>query len=271
MIHDGVTHISRISAVHFVRLTYRSLLFLTALSLYLFQFISDDFTFPSIPLPVMAAIWCVFIFEMVSRFFPSPLEGMGCEKQFARNYVPTGKEFERTPYVKRQEKAVWIIAALWLALNGIFGALYLCKVFSKEVMLLIALVYSVCDMICILFFCPFHTWIMKNKCCGTCRIYNWDYAMMFTPLVFIPGFFSWSLCAVAFLTLIQWELVVYRHPERIYEMTNASLACRNCQEKLCHHKKSLQRYLVTQKSNYSHLLDEQMKKLLEKKESREVK
>ncbi|MCC8357928.1 MAG: hypothetical protein LJU34_08915, partial [Oscillospiraceae bacterium] len=106
--------------------------------------------------------------------------------------------------------------------------------------------YSVCDMICILFFCPFQTWFMKNKCCGSCRIYNWDYAMMFTPLMFIKSVYTWTLCAMALALLIRWELTFYRHPERFYEATNQSLKCANCHEKLCQHKKQLRRFLRRQ-------------------------
>ena len=96
-------------------------------------------------------------------------------------------------------------------------------------------------MICILFFCPFQSWLMKNKCCVTCRIYNWDYAMMFTPLFFVKNGFTWSLLALSVALLIRWELTFYRHPERFSENTNAYLKCKNCTEKLCAHKTQLMR------------------------------
>jgi hypothetical protein len=61
-------------------------------------------------------------------------------------------------------------------------------ILDDGIMILLCSAYSICDIICILFFCPFQTWFMKNKCCSTCRIYNWDYAMMFTPLFFVLEF-----------------------------------------------------------------------------------
>ena len=109
--------------------------------------------------------------------------------------------------------------------------------------MLIALAYSVCDMICILFFCPFQTWFMKNRCCATCRIYNWDFAMMFTPLLFVPHFYTWSLLGIALALLIEWEYLLHKYPERFSESTNQCLSCANCPEKLCHHKKQLQHFL----------------------------
>jgi hypothetical protein len=96
-------------------------------------------------------------------------------------------------------------------------------------------------MICILFFCPFQTWFLKNKCCSTCRIYNWDYAMMFTPLFFVRRAYAWSLLALSVLLLVRWEITFYRHPERFSENTNEYLECRNCTEKLCSHKTQLQK------------------------------
>ena len=81
---------------------------------------------------------------------------------------------------------------------------------------------------------------MKNRCCTVCRIYNWDFAMMFTPLVFIPNVYTWSLLGMSLLLLLRWEITLRRHPERFSDRTNACLSCQNCTEKLCHHNKPLQ-------------------------------
>lgn len=188
---------------------------------------------------LLSVIWIIFAVEMVLRFFPSSIESMGCQKQFAKNYRPTGREEVRLQSWKRTA-AVFLA---WVALNGIFGALYLAGIFDAGIMLLIALAYSVCDMICILFFCPFQTWFMKNRCCATCRIYNWDFAMMFTPLIFVRNGYAQTLVLISLALLIKWEVLLRLHPERFSENTNACLACAQCQEKLCHHKKQLQRFI----------------------------
>ena len=78
---------------------------------------------------------------------------------------------------------------------------------------------------------------MKNKCCSACRIYNWDCAMMFTPLFFIPRHYSWSLLVLSVALLIRWKITFYLHPERFSEKTNDYLRCANCTEKLYAHKK----------------------------------
>lgn len=238
--------ISDISYLHYIKLLCRSYLFIAALVVYVINKArkSEDLFLGIEDKPIiLSVIWIFFVVEMIFRFFPAKVESMGCQKQFERNFVPTGE----TVPAKLSWVRTFIAAALWLLLNGIIGLLYFLKVYDAGVLVLIALAFSVCDMICILFFCPFQTWILKNKCCTTCRIYNWDYAMMFTPLIFVKNFFAISLVVLSVLLLIKWEVVYKLHPERYTENTNANLECKNCKEKLCQHKKQLQGFLKKQK------------------------
>ena len=135
-------------------------------------------------------------------------------------------------------------------LNSAIGALYFTGIIDKGILILIAIVYSICDIICILYFCPFQTWFMKNRCCTTCRIYNWDFAMMFTPLVFIPSLYTYSLLGCAVLLLLRWEITYRLHPERFSVLTNKCLDCSRCEEKLCSHKKQLKSFLRTYKTKF---------------------
>ena len=104
---------------------------------------------------------------------------------------------------------------------------------DSKILLLLSVVFYVCDLICVLFWCPFRVWFMKNRCCTTCRIFNWDHIMMFSPLFFVPGFFTWSLCGVSIIVLAVWEISFALHPERFYEGTNEALRCSNCTDRLC--------------------------------------
>ena len=237
-------HLSHISAMHYFKLVFRGALFLAAAVVYLLDLRqADNPLYDEISRwPVLFdIIWVVFVVEMILRFFPSRLESMGCQKQFARNYQPVSRP-DAKPALQSW-KATAAVAAAWLALNGAIGALYFAGIIDKGILMLISLAYSVCDMICILFFCPFQTWFMKNRCCATCRIYNWDFAMMFTPLVFIPHAYTWSLLGIALALFVEWEYLLRRYPERFSEATNQCLSCASCPEKLCHHKKQLQRFL----------------------------
>ncbi|MBR0267569.1 MAG: hypothetical protein IJQ71_09095 [Clostridia bacterium] len=224
--------------MHYIRLVYRFALFVLLLISYIRyrMFSADPILESAEKIPAIIYVtWAVFAVEMVMRFFPSKYESPGCQKQFARNYIKSGSTEISIP----DNNAAVLIALIWIVFNGIFGALYLTGILDDGIMILLCSAYSVCDIICILFFCPFQTWFMKNKCCSTCRMYNWDYAMMFTPLFFIRKPYSWSLLALSVALLIRWEITFYLHPERFSEKTNDYLQCKNCTEKLCAHKKQL--------------------------------
>lgn len=242
--------ISLTSTMHYAKLLFRMCLFLIASAIYIYQRVHGDprpLMGTDIPSAIIVFIWLVFIIEMILRFFPSKIESMGCQKQFARNYIPTGKPILRYTNPGEPKHSVLIVLGSWLLLNGAIYALFFAGIIDEGILILIGLTYSVCDMICILFFCPFQEWMMKNKCCGSCRIYNWDYAMMFTPFVLIDDFYARSLFVVAMLLLLTWEILYRRHPERFYEQTNAALSCAHCHEKLCSHKKSLIAFLEKQR------------------------
>ena len=238
--------LSKISTLHYIKLFYRSALFIAATIVYIVNRVRHTGLmfggYENSPV-LLTAIWLVYATEMILRFIPSSYESMGCQKRFKSNFIPTN---DKKP-VNQDWRITLLVFMTWIAFNSVFWILYLLGVIDHGILLLISLAYSVCDLICILFFCPFQTWFMKNKCCGACRIYNWDYAMMFTPLLFVPGIYTWSLLALALGLFFSWEISYYKHPERFAENTNAALACANCEEKLCAHKKQLQsfkKYLV---------------------------
>jgi len=233
--------LTRICILHYIKLIYRSLLFVLAAVIYAVgqkenwgEFLGGDKN----KYWLLGIIWLVYAVEMALRFFPSKFESMGCQKQFAGNYIPTD---ENVPKLQSW-KSTFAIIAVWTVLNGFFGFLYLADIIDSGILILISLAYGICDMICILFFCPFQTWFMKNRCCTVCRIYNWDFAMMFTPLIFIPNVYSWSLAAMSLILLARWEITLRKHPERFADNTNACLSCENCKEKLCYHKKQLKSF-----------------------------
>ena len=230
--------ISIISSNHYIRLAYRTVIFVLLLIFYIrFRIFSEPTIVELVErIPVVLfVIWLLFVIEMVLRFFPSKFESPGCQKQFARNYIKSGS----TDVSISDNNATVLVALIWIVFNGVFGALHMTGILDDGIMILLCSAYSICDVICILFFCPFQTWFLKNKCCCTCRIYNWDYAMMFTPLFFVRKVYTWSLLALSVALLVRWEITFYLHPERFSEKTNDYLKCANCTEKLCAHKKQL--------------------------------
>ena len=269
---NNIPKMSLISKLNYVRLIFRSIVFIVALEFYVVCKLNDMFykgnpeaknpwlSFPGSPdfhgnaltYSVLGIVMIVYIFAMCERFFPVKTSSMGSQKQFKRNFRPTG---ETKPFLQKWWRTL-IVFGSWAALNGTFATLYYLNVagvinwFDAGVMLLISLAYGVCDIICILFFCPFQTWMMRNRCCTACRIYNWDFAMMATPLIFLiyPFDKSYSIYAIilvslSMILLLRWEITYKIHPERYAINTNASLDCVNCKEKLCAHKKQLQAFL----------------------------
>ncbi len=218
--------------LHYIKLGMRSFLFLLMLVFYVLDRTSVLASF----YPLLNLVWLFFVADMLLRFFPSKFESMGCQKQFRRNYRPV--EPAAKP-VNQSWKTTALVAGVWLALNALFGMLFFLRIIDRGILVLICLAYSVCDIICILFFCPFQAWFMKNRCCTTCRIYNWDFAMMFTPLVFMPDVYYYSLLGCALLLLLRWEIAYRIHPERFSDATNACLKCSDCTTKLCRHKRRI--------------------------------
>ena len=237
---------SRISIMHLLKLVFRSCLFLAATVVYMINRLQNTehiFIRAEHQPLILFIVWAVFVVEMILRFFPSSFESMGCQKQFKRNFQPK----ENAIHTKTLNRGIGWVILFWIVLNGGIGALYYAGCIDEGILVLISLFYSVCDMICILFFCPFQTWMMKNKCCTSCRIYNWDYAMMFTPLIFVENIFAWSILFFAVVLLVRWEITAYTHPKRFSEETNACLSCAHCEEKLCHHKKQLRHFWAANK------------------------
>ena len=205
---------NKIRKLHFLRLVVRGALLIAACAAYFFGHRIGS-KMLSLRSPVFAVIWLSFVVDMILRFFPSRYESMGCQKQFERNYRPTeGKPQLSEAAKKRNLRSVIIVAIVWIALNGVIGALHIAGVLDDAAMLIVMLFFSVCDIICILFYCPFQSLLMKNRCCVNCRIYNWDFAMMFTPAIFVDSLFTWSLFILAIARLIRWEVLYARHPER---------------------------------------------------------
>ena len=169
----GKRKLTVVSTLHYVRLVYRSVIFVLLAVAYILYHTNDGEAITVLleKRPgLLIGAWLVFVVEMILRFFPSRFESPGCQKQFGRNYIKSGE----SDIVIQDNNAVLLVALVWIGFNALFGAFHMWGILDDGIMILLCSAYSVCDMICILFFCPFQTWFMKNKCCTVCRIYNWD-------------------------------------------------------------------------------------------------
>ncbi len=181
-------------------------------------------------------LWLVWVIDMILQIIPVKNKvALGSQKLFANHFRPIREKINYNAlknYVVSTTKAAYKVMMIWVILIAAIGGLYYANIINKLWLFMISVFFYVCDLICVLIWCPFRL-IMKNKCCTTCRIFNWDHLMMFSPLIFVGGFFATSLVAMALLAWLIWELCVIIYPERFWEMTNLSLKCCECTDKLC--------------------------------------
>ena len=231
---------------HRIKLVLRSLFFLGALAAYLLARVHGDprpfgvlersrLLFYGIPI-------CFALEMLLFRIIPLRLDALGSRKQRKRDFRPI--EGAPRPSRGRLSHGLLPFTLVWVALNLLIGILALTGVIARGVLFLVFLFYSVCDIVCILFFCPIRRWFLKNRCCTTCRIYNWDYAMMCTPLLFLPHPITYALFGISLYILLEWEIAFLCHPERFASACNASLACEACTEHLCRHNVELRRFVI---------------------------
>lgn len=228
------------SKINRLKLVFRGMIFFTYAFLYFFyhqhliKIIEWDIGKTGIT-PLHIA-WLFLMIELIIVPIPSLNYYISRGKQFKSYYTPAPDTEERQDLVehtKLMNRRAAITMVLWLILTGIIGFLYIKNIIGEVEMYLIMLFFYFGDMICINIWCPFQFFIMKEKCCNSCRIYNWGHFMMYSHFFFIPNFFTLSLFGMGLFILIQWEYMHHRYPARFYEGTNLNLRCNRCKEPDC--------------------------------------
>ena len=232
--------------IYIIKLIIRILIFVITAVIYLYD---KEAVYQLIMMPLgqginfMHILWFVFMVMMITHLFPKGKKTMALLKIEKEEYVPVpdySKE-ELKRFVKSQNKRAMLIMVIWMAFNSIFGLLYVAGILEKADLIMLTVFYFLCDYICILFFCPFQTFIMKNKCCINCRIYDWGHFMMFTPMLWFGNFYGLSLFITACIVLIHWEIRYAKYPERFWQGSNRKLQCESCKDKTCQMKKACAR------------------------------
>ena len=185
---------------------------------------------------IMHILWLIWMADMAVQLLPVRSHiPLGSQKLFKLRFKPIREKFSRRAlrqYIISTTRSAFWVLLLWTALIAVIGVLYYAGILNRTALFMISVVFYVCDLICVLIWCPFRL-IMKNRCCTTCRIFNWDHLMMFTPMLFVDSFYSWSLLGVAIAVWIVWESCIMLFPERFWEQTNTALRCSECTDKLC--------------------------------------
>ena len=199
---------------------------------------TDEFFHGFSPLHIL---WAILMAGMIIHLIPVRITMSGFKSR-PINYREPAEGFDKLQlfeYVQNMNIRAWRVLIIWLSLNAIFAALYLRGIIGVEELLLLTLFYFTSDLICMMLFCPFQKYVMGNRCCVNCRIFDWGHMMMYTPMILIPSFFSWSLIFTALIVMLRWELIFARHPERFWRGSNASIRCENCTDKMCRIKKPI--------------------------------
>lgn len=230
--------ISDIRKRYIIRLVGRCIILLLAFVLFFTGFDRHDilqgFAFFE-KFSLLHVLWGIWMLDMLFQLIPVKHIALGSHKVFKIRFRPVLERINLEAlkkYILTTTRSAYKVMLLWTALITALGFLKHWGVLTDGHLFLISVLFYVCDLICVLIWCPFRL-IMKNKCCTTCRIFNWDHMMMFTPMLFVKGFFSISLLVMAFAIWLIWELCVLMYPERFWEKSNAALKCSECTDKLC--------------------------------------
>ena len=230
--------VSDIRKKYIARLVGRCIILVCTLLLFFTNFprhdILEGFDFFK-KLSLLHVLWVIWMLDMLFQLIPVKNVALGSHKVFQLRFRPASQPFTKEAlkaHIIATTKSAYKVMAVWIALIAALGLLKFLGILEDGHLFLVSVLFYVCDLICVLVWCPFRL-MMGNRCCTTCRIFNWDHFMMFTPMVFVKGFFSLSLVTVAVVILVIWELCVLLYPERFWEKSNAALKCSECTDKLC--------------------------------------
>lgn len=229
--------ISKVTRRYILDFLFRLAVFLLIAGVYLLRPAWLDFTAPGLSWPLVL-LWVPVLVSMLSQLNSSSGLTTGCLKQYPNRFdpVPNYDPQELARAVRWQNRGAVRTAAVWLAINLGFGLLYHQGMLGAPTLVLLCALAYLCDLVCVLFFCPFQFFLMHNRCCVNCRIFAWGSWMMAAPLMCVPHWYSWSLFGAGLLVLFVWEVRFRRYPERFWYGSNRNLQCASCKEQLCRYK-----------------------------------
>ena len=185
---------------------------------------------------ILHVLWLIWIADMLLQLLPvRHIVPLGSQKHMKICFKEIKEKINYKSlkeYVSSTTKAAYRVLILWVLLLSAIGALYFTGVIDHKWLCMISAAFYVCDLICVLIWCPFRL-MLGTRCCTTCRIYNWDHMMMFTPMMFIISWYCTSLLLLALAIFTVWEACVMIYPERFWEKSNEALKCSECTDKLC--------------------------------------
>ena len=71
----------------------------------------------------LTVVWLALMLSMLFRLFPSRVESLGCQKEFAGRFRPTGREPSPEEVRQADRGALWVLLS-WVGLNALFFLAY---------------------------------------------------------------------------------------------------------------------------------------------------
>jgi len=231
--------VSPMRRLYWMRLAGRCLVLIAAVMLLVFHPSTFDPLFKGRffkSFGLMHVLWLIWVLDMLAQLFPIKKKlALGSIKMFPRYFKPIREKINYNAlktHTVATAKAAYKVMVLWCALIAAIGILYFKGILGDIALFFISVIFYICDLICVLIWCPFRL-LMHTRCCTTCRIFNWDHLMMFSPMLFINSFYARSLVILAALAWLVWEITCAIYPARFWEQTDGGLRCANCTDKLC--------------------------------------
>ena len=196
---------------------------------------------------ILHALWFVWMSDMVLQLvYVKGHVPLGSQKLFAQRYIPVKGGFDGhklREYISKRTKSAYQVFIVYGIGIAVLGLLKKFGILNDIALFVICAAFYVCDLICVLIWCPFRIF-MKTRCCTECRIFNWDHLMMFTPFLFVDGFYARSLLAASVFVFVLWEYRIMAYPERFWDGSNEALKCSSCTDKLCSQYCGKKRYEI---------------------------
>ncbi len=182
-------------------------------------------------------LWVIWVISMLQQIIPIKNRlPLGSAKNFANRFKTSNHDINwqgLRNYIKTVTRKAYLrVFLVWAIVTAIIGVLYYFGPIDNSWIILISIFFYLCDLICVVIWCPFRL-LLGNRCCTTCRIFNWDHLMMFSPMIFVGGFFGTSLFLLAVAAFMVWEVYIMIYPERFWAQSNTCLKCSECTDKLC--------------------------------------
>jgi len=183
-----------------------------------------------IPNVLFQLVWLYLMCEQIVVLFPKTSHKTPFGKHFSKHYKQV-KSFDKEKLkalAKTFNKRSILTFVLWWLMIYLISLIKTYGYINDLHVYFVAVLFYFFDHFCINIWCPFHKFLIRNKCCNTCRIFNWGHFMIYSPLVMVPNFYTLTLFVTSMIILLQWEVNHYLYPERFYEISNENLKCNSC-------------------------------------------